>query len=595
MVDALKNFMSTMTDAITRQVSEPVRGAIEVANSARPPSLRLPTGSQRRAFSPTGADTVSPSHGARDGSVSIRLKRLALYGVRRMACSHETHRLPHTGATAKPPPMTVPPKPQNASKYCEFHKQSGHTTTECRELEKAFHKLADKEQEPGQPQPRDKECSTEVVATIVRHYVEGITRSAWKAQLRSAQQALTAEQGPRVTAPTMVFGGKEAPQCASLHNDPLVVEMKLVHPGCDIIAPYLGLWWAGGESHGMIQLPVHFGSKLWSKNLEVDFLVIDAPTAYNMILGCPSRGGLHIGLSTVLVTLLLRSPGLSIQGVSGFIPCVLTLGGRRHKPHLLRVTTVIGSPLMLIPYSGGRLRNSYPLKTLRPASPGLFINTRGTSSSWRCNPFFLASWASRSALSVCQHCWYRVTSPFNLRHSVVALIPLANTSAMAISSSVTLGGSEAPGVTKSQDLTKSWTSESLAAGSALMKLVDGHWLIGWNRRQLGKQPLRSGSPHWQWGEGRGLIRITSVRCRFQTGRLMAGFFPRGMREGACKKMTQSVESRDYEKGEQTRPYIVPFWPVTRCCLSFSCRCSASAVTCSGVASSVSKIVNLALA
>jgi len=35
-VDALKNFMSVMTDTITRQVSEHVRRAMEAANSARP-------------------------------------------------------------------------------------------------------------------------------------------------------------------------------------------------------------------------------------------------------------------------------------------------------------------------------------------------------------------------------------------------------------------------------------------------------------------------------------------------------------------------------------------------------------------------------
>ena len=38
----------------------------------------------------------------------------------------------------------------------------------------------------------------------------------------------------------------------------------------------------------MIRLPVHFGSKLRSKNLEVDFLVVDVPTAYNVILGRPT-------------------------------------------------------------------------------------------------------------------------------------------------------------------------------------------------------------------------------------------------------------------------------------------------------------------
>jgi len=29
---------------------------------------------------------------------------------------------------------------------------------------------------------------------------------------------------------------------------------------------------------------------------------------------------------------------------------------------------------------------------------------------------------------------------------------------------------------------------------------------------------------------------------------MVGFFPHGTREGACRKMIQSVESKDYEKG-----------------------------------------------
>ncbi|KAJ8434743.1 LOW QUALITY PROTEIN: hypothetical protein Cgig2_001946 [Carnegiea gigantea] len=85
----------------------------------------------------------------------------------------------------------------------EFHEQSRHSTTECRALKKALHELADKgqinlflnrgprflrrEQEPAPRLPRDEECSTEVMATIVGGYAEGITRSVWKAQLRNAQ------------------------------------------------------------------------------------------------------------------------------------------------------------------------------------------------------------------------------------------------------------------------------------------------------------------------------------------------------------------------------------------------------------------------
>jgi len=49
---------------------------------------------------------------------------------------------------------------------------------------------------------------------------------------------------------------------------------------------------------------------------------------------------------------------------------------------------------------------------------------------------------------------------------------------MAITCSVTQGGSEAPGDTKFQDLTMSWTRESLAAGSSLIKLAEGREAIG---------------------------------------------------------------------------------------------------------------------
>ncbi|KAJ8430519.1 hypothetical protein Cgig2_012918 [Carnegiea gigantea] len=188
-----------------------------------------------------------------------------------------------------------------------IHEQSGHTTTECRELKKALHELADKgqidrflkrgsrflrrEQGPAQPQSQDEECWTE--------------------------QVLTTEQAPRVTIPTMVFGGKKVPRFAP-HNDPLVIEMKiasaivrlilidtgssidnitwdclkkLMHPGRDIVPlvhPILRFDGQKVNPTGMISLPVYIDDKLKSKNLEVDFFVIDVPTTYNVILSCPT-------------------------------------------------------------------------------------------------------------------------------------------------------------------------------------------------------------------------------------------------------------------------------------------------------------------
>ncbi|KAJ8421741.1 hypothetical protein Cgig2_020902 [Carnegiea gigantea] len=128
---------------------------------------------------------------------------------------------PSRGRRLSPPlpPLLMRLTPaHNAQKYCEFHEQYGHTTTKCRQVKKALHELADK---------RDEEYSTEVMAAIAGGYAEGMTRSTWKAHLRGAQQVLTTEQGPHITVPTMVFGGKEALRFASPHNDPLVVEMKI--------------------------------------------------------------------------------------------------------------------------------------------------------------------------------------------------------------------------------------------------------------------------------------------------------------------------------------------------------------------------------
>ena len=56
---------------------------------------------------------------------------------------------------------------------------------------------------------------------------------------------------------------------------------------CPISEPYLRLRRAGDESHQYDCLSLRFGDKLKARNLEVDFLVVDVPTAYNVILGRP--------------------------------------------------------------------------------------------------------------------------------------------------------------------------------------------------------------------------------------------------------------------------------------------------------------------
>ncbi|KAJ8419664.1 hypothetical protein Cgig2_033946 [Carnegiea gigantea] len=237
-------------------------------------------------------------------------------------------------------------------------------------------------EEPAQPHPRDEECSMKIVATVAGGYN--------------------------------------------------------VNPACTI------------------HLPLSFGDKLKARNLEVNFLVFDMPTAYNVILGCPTlhmakareyaqgereneeqgkRGGLHIRLSTVLTTLIFRSPGISMQRL-------VTLSPAPSPSPKEEVSGLVVGPLPLIDVvEPPRSPQPWPLKAPPPTdAAGLF---------------FSVSQASCSSFSFSQHRWYRVTSPCSLRHSVTALTPRTNASAIVISSLVILGGSEVPEAAKSQELTKS--------------------------------------------------------------------------------------------------------------------------------------------
>ncbi|KAJ8422957.1 hypothetical protein Cgig2_031579 [Carnegiea gigantea] len=175
-----------MADAITRQVSEQVKRAMEAASSARPPTaLECPL--------------------VHEGEPSHRLEGTP--SPCPIECGGEVSQSEQSGRLPTGEPLGL----RSMSRLLGHEERtlSGHTTTECRELKKALHELENKgqidrflkrgprllrqEQEHAPPPPREEECSTEVVATIAGGYAEGITRLAWKAQLRSVQHVLTAE------------------------------------------------------------------------------------------------------------------------------------------------------------------------------------------------------------------------------------------------------------------------------------------------------------------------------------------------------------------------------------------------------------------
>ncbi|KAJ8434188.1 hypothetical protein Cgig2_004659 [Carnegiea gigantea] len=213
-----------MTDAIMQQVFEQVKKAVEAASSARP----------LLCFKYVPNVGYEPSHRCDPAASPCRSERMqeALHvdGDRR---SREENRDHSIGANAHPHYRLVHERPTKSTtastpknKYRGLEEGSSNDDGLPSVVLTGLRFLR-KERKHAWPEPRDEECSTEMVVTIVGRYAEGITRSAWKAQLRGAQQVLTAEQGSRITVPTMVFGGGQDPHFTSPHNDPLVVERKV--------------------------------------------------------------------------------------------------------------------------------------------------------------------------------------------------------------------------------------------------------------------------------------------------------------------------------------------------------------------------------
>ena len=88
-----------------------------------------------------------------------------------------------------------------------------------------------------------------------------------------------------------------------------------MHPGCDIVHlvhPILGFGGQEVNPTGMIRLRARFGDKLKSVNLEVDFLVVDVPTAYSVILGRPTLHKVKVVITSYLLPLQFEADNGSI-------------------------------------------------------------------------------------------------------------------------------------------------------------------------------------------------------------------------------------------------------------------------------------------
>ena len=244
--------------------------------------------------------------------------------------------------------MKSDPATRDNTKYCEFHRDYGHLTDNCiqlrREIEyliqrgylmrfispgnQAQSQTQNQNQAPTQ-QPQPRQTTTQHQQPLGEiHMISGgfagggESSSARKAHLRSIRSAGMGEiqavsKVPRVDT-TITFSDSDLEGCQHPHDDPLVVRAivanttvhrVLVDNGssADIIfASAFNKMGIGREklepvsTHlprfsgervlplGSIQLVLTLGEPLCQATTTARFLIVDAPSAYNMLLGRPS-------------------------------------------------------------------------------------------------------------------------------------------------------------------------------------------------------------------------------------------------------------------------------------------------------------------
>ena len=248
--------------------------------------------------------------------------------------------------------MKSDPATRDNTKYCEFHRDYGHRTNNCIQLKREIEYLIqrgylwrfispgkqaqnqaqsqaqNKNQAPTQQQPprqtttRHQQPLGEIHVILGGFVGEGESSSARKSHMRSIRSA---EMGkiqavsklPRLNT-TITFSDSDLEGCQQPHDDPLVVRAivanttvhrALVDNGssADIIFASafdkmgIGrenlepvnthLWGFSGEKVlplDSIQLVLTLGEPPFQATTTARFLIVDAPSAYNMLLGTPS-------------------------------------------------------------------------------------------------------------------------------------------------------------------------------------------------------------------------------------------------------------------------------------------------------------------
>ncbi|XP_021732106.1 uncharacterized protein LOC110698910 [Chenopodium quinoa] len=235
----------------------------------------------------------------------------------------------------KPPPSWHQKKGKDH--WCEFHESRGHRIEDCLQLKDHIKELVqkgylkkyvakrreekkakrDSRQDLDYHRKRDKppEGGNHDILTIFG----GISRNALKRHLRGLTHQIHHDEfrKPQSPVPNMLFTSEDCRGVVYPHDDPLVIMTSIANhnvyrtlvdggSGANILfrktfdqlklesrhltlVPYLVTGFNGSSSYpdGKILLPVSLGQDRARRSIMAEFLVIDAPSVYNVIMGRP--------------------------------------------------------------------------------------------------------------------------------------------------------------------------------------------------------------------------------------------------------------------------------------------------------------------
>ncbi|KAL0417247.1 UNVERIFIED_CONTAM: hypothetical protein Slati_3556600 [Sesamum latifolium] len=259
------------------------------------------------------------------------------------------------GLLARPRSWKEGPQRPQSDKFCRFHNDYCHTTEECRHLKNEIERLIqneylqeyvcwEKARGTGLYQKKETDRSKKAKAANPEASPRGggDSHHARKAEIRKAHNETITKVLDVETAedtPIIQFGRAEHSGFKSAHNDALVITALLANyevrrifidsgSSADILfgdaydQMQLGdtplkkvntsLYGFAGEvvhPRGLISLPLTLGTWHTRKTCILKFLVVDVPSAYNVILGRPTLNAFQTVISMYHMKIKFPTPG----------------------------------------------------------------------------------------------------------------------------------------------------------------------------------------------------------------------------------------------------------------------------------------------